>query len=140
MDKAIEKVEKLDINMRFLEAADQIIYKEKIGTKAKFAQDMGVSSQYFSDLKGGKSHVNGHMLKKISSKYPYIDVLYIITGERIQKVSKVDDSLIELYEKKIEQLQEMEVFLQKQIKELREHNEYIWSLVPNAEKKKHKGG
>jgi phage repressor protein C with HTH and peptisase S24 domain len=67
-------------NQRFVEACQSLVAMRKAKSLAEIARLHGKTSQYFTDLKGGKSNYSREFLDFLSEKFG-VNKIWVITGE-----------------------------------------------------------
>lgn len=69
-------------NARFIEVVEELKSLGKVQDYKGFAESIGVSKSFFSDIKSERKKVSVEVLSRMKNQYPGIDLVYIITGEK----------------------------------------------------------
>lgn len=70
----------MNANTRFIEVVEELKSAGKVRDYKSFADSIGVSKSFLSDLKAGRKKVSVEVLDRMKNEYQEVDLTYIITG------------------------------------------------------------
>jgi uncharacterized coiled-coil protein SlyX len=77
--KSLKNVE----SERFMQVIDNLINEGKLKSYYKLAQELNISPQRFTDIKGGRQSVSRKLIDDICKLYPTVSKSYIAIGTHI---------------------------------------------------------
>ena len=72
----------MSANARVIEIVEELKKLGKVRDYKHFAETIGVSKSFLSDLKAERKKVSVEVLSSMKNKYPEVDLTYIVTGTR----------------------------------------------------------
>lgn len=80
----------MSANARFIEVVEELKRVGKVRDYKNFADSIGVSKSFLSDLKAERKKVSVEALARMKNEYPDVDLTYIITGIRVSQTSPAE--------------------------------------------------
>ena len=72
----------MSANARVIEIVEELKKLGKVRDYKHFAETIGVSKSFLSDLKAERKKVSVEVLSSMKTQYPEVDLTYIVTGMR----------------------------------------------------------
>ena len=118
-------------NTRFIEAVEELKKLGKVQDYKSFAESIGVSKSFLSDIKSERKKVSVEVLYRMKNKYPDTDLEYIITGERAKaqpphtiSTPQIESDTTRLLMDRIQEMAEEIGRLKYQLQEARTSNDH----------------